>query len=421
MFNRAPLLRVPVSEIIHPSETMTLLTIEEKDLPVSPFKRRFSGHPVWQLGFRPFYLLAAGFAVVSIPLWLSSYFGKAPEFLHLGLYWHMHEMVFGFVLAVIIGFLYTAGRNWTGLPTPHGTHLMALAALWLAGRLAMLLAPAALAAVVDVSFLPLAAWPLYRVLRRAGNKRNLFLVGLLAALTLLNISFHAMAMEWLAGSPAAIVQAAILVVVMIESVIGARVIPNFTANAVPGAKPVVHARRDAITVALTAAAGLGWASGLPGPATAGLAIAAASAQLLRIAGWMPHRTLKNPLLWILHVSYMWIPVGFILLACASLQLVSASAAFHALTVGSMGGLIIGMITRTALGHTGRRLAAGGEELIMYLLVQAGAVLRLLAALQPELREPALIWSGVCWSFAFLLYAVTYAPYLLARRIDGREG
>jgi len=399
---------------------MTLLTIEDRYAAPSP-EKRFADHPVWRLGFRPFYLLAAGFSALSIPLWLAAYFGRVPAVLNIGLAWHMHEMVFGFAIAVIIGFLYTAARNWTGMWTPRGKHLAALAALWLAGRLAMLSAPPAFAAAIDALFLPAAAWPLYRILRRAGSRRNLFLIGLLGMLSMLNLAFHGAALGWLAWKQVSIMHAAIFVVVMIETAIGARVIPNFTANAVPGVKPVIHARRDAIGIGLTALACIGWVLDLPAPATAALAAAAACSQLLRIAGWKPHRTLENPLLWILHISYAWIPIGFLLLALAALQLVSSSTAFHALTVGSMAGLIIGMITRTALGHTGRQLRAGRRELLMYLLVQTGAVLRVAAALDGGARETMLILSGACWCLTFLLYVIFYGPYLFESRIDGREG
>ena len=148
---------------------MSLLTIEEP----APCELRAlwrPEHPLWRLGFRPFYLLAAGFSAIAVPLWIARYFGLLPNLQHVGLNWHMHEMVFGVVLAVIIGFLYTAGRNWTGLWTPTGTHLAALAALWCAGRIAMLAAPPLLAALIDMLFLPLAAWPLYRVLKQSDNK-----------------------------------------------------------------------------------------------------------------------------------------------------------------------------------------------------------------------------------------------------------
>jgi uncharacterized protein involved in response to NO len=404
---------------------MTISTIDEAGAPRAKSRdvpSRFSDLPVWRLGFRPFYLLAAIFAALGIPLWMARYNGVLSGFPAIGLYWHLHEMVFGFAVTVVIGFLYTAARNWTGEWTPRGAHLAALAAVWLAGRLAMLFAPPLAAALIDIAFLPLAAWPFYRVLHKAGNKRNAFLAGLLSLLALANLAFHAAVLNLFAVRPVAAVEAAILIIVVIESVIGSRIIPGFTANAVPGVKPRLHERRDRICMGLTVAACAAWIIGLPAPALAGFALAAAAAQVVRMAGWNGHRTLHNPLLWILHLSYAWIPAGFLLLALAAMQVVSTSAAFHAFTVGSMGGLIIGMITRTALGHTGRRLHAGLAETAMYILAQAGALARLHAALwMGETRPAALMASALCWSAAFGLYVMVYGPYLMRARIDGKEG
>lgn len=398
-----------------------LLKIEEPDMPAT-FGSTLTNHPIWRLGFRPFYLLAALFAAASVPLWIAQYFGWLRGFPNVGLYWHMHEMMFGFAIAVIIGFLYTAGRNWTGLWTPRKGHLAMLAALWLAGRVAMLVAHPLVAALVDLAFLPLATWPMYRVIQRAGNKRNLFLVGLLGVLALSNAAFHLGALGVFEWNPAAAVQAAILIVVLVESIIGARVIPGFTANGAPGTKPIVNERRDHISLGLTVGTAIVWIGGFPAPAIAAFAAAAGCSQLMRLAGWKPHRTVGQPLLWILHLSYAWIPLGFFLISLSALHFVSASAAFHALAVGSMAGLIIGMMTRTALGHTGRPLRAGRQELLMYLLVQAGAIARLWAALDTHgLRDTLLLVAVACWAVAFLLYSIVYGPYLSQARIDGREG
>lgn len=400
---------------------MSVIRIEEPAVDRGD-KNGLLRHPLLRLGFRPFYLLAAAFAAVSVPLWVAKYFGWMTALPHVDLNWHMHEMVFGFAIAVIIGFLYTAGRNWTGLWTPRRGHLAALAALWLAGRAAMLALPAPAAAAVDLLFLPLAAWPIYRVLQRTGNKRNLFLVGLLGLLSLANAAYHAAVLGWLQLSSITAIQAAILVIVIIESAIGGRVIPGFTANAVPGTKTITDPRRDRIGIVLTAAAALAWIAGLPAPLTAALAVAAGCAQLLRLGGWKPHVTLGQPLLWILHVSYAWIPIGFFALALAALGLASSSAAFHVLGVGSMAGLIIGMITRTALGHTGRPLRAGRAEFAMYALLQAGVLARLVAALNlPSLRDPMLMLAAACWGAAFLIYVAVYGPYLARARVDGRDG
>ncbi len=401
---------------------MSLLTIEEPLAPASAVRGLFKpDHPLWRLGFRPFYLLAALLAALAVPLWAAHYLGWIGG-ARLDLGWHMHEMVFGVAIAVIVGFLFTAARAWTGLWTPRGGHLAALALVWIAGRVAMLAAPPLAAALVDLLFLPLAAWPLYRVLRRAGNTRNLFLPGLLCLLALANASFHAARLGWLALPLMAPVEAAILVVVLMESVIGARVIPMFTRNGAPGSAPVVHPRRDNIALALTAGTVLGWIGGLPAPAFAGLAFAAACATAVRLAGWQPQRTLGVPLLWILHLSYAWIPVGFLLLALAAMGAVSNSAAFHALAAGSMGGLIIGMMTRTALGHTGRPLKAGKAETAMFWLVQLGALVRLCAALGPVALRPAcLAGAALAWALAFALYLTVYGPYLFKIRLDGKEG
>lgn len=400
---------------------MALIFIEEPRVPKNG-KSLLNDHPLLRLGFRPFYLLAAAFAAISVPLWISRYFGWAPGLKHVDLNWHMHEMIFGFAIAVIVGFLYTAGRNWSGLWTPRGKALAAIAGLWLAGRVAMLTADPVVAALVDIAFLPVAAWPLYRVLKQSGNKRNLFLVGLLAMLAIANATFHAAALGWLSISTVQPVHAAILIIVIIESVIGGRVIPGFTANAVQGVKPIVNVQRDKISIVLTASACVAWIGGFPAPLTAALAMAACCAQLTRLAGWMAHRTLKHPLLWILHLSYAWISFGFGLLSLAALHIVSASAAIHVLAVGSMAGLIIGMTTRTALGHTGRALKVGTKEIAMYALIQIGAVARFVAAVDAAgVRDVALVTAMAAWSIAFVLYVVVYGPYLFTARIDGREG
>ncbi len=401
---------------------MSLSTIEEPVAPAAAAAAPWrAAHPVWQLGFRPFYLLAAVFAAVAVPVWLAQYLGWI-GWPRVGLAWHMHEMVFGMAVAVIVGFLLTAVRAWTGLWTPRRGQLAALAALWIGGRVALLAAPPLLAALVDVAFLPLSAWLLFRVLRRADNKRNQFLPVLLLLLAFANALYHAAVLEWIALSPATPVEAAILIIVLIESVIGARAIPMFTRNGVAGSTPLVDPRRDQAALGLTVAAAIGWMLPLPPAVFAVLAFAAGCASLLRLAGWQPLRTLGVPLVWILHVSYAWIPVGFFLLALAALHIVTPSAAFHALAVGSTAGLIIGMMTRTTLGHTGRPLVAGAAETAMYWLIQLGALARLLAAVGPaEVRQVSLLGAALAWSLAFSLFVIVYGRFLWQARIDGKEG
>ena len=379
-------------------------------------------HPLLRLGFRPFYLLAAALAALSVPLWLAGYKGMLPSLPAASMLWHMHEMVFGFAGAVIIGFLFTAGRNWTNLPTPAGAELAALAVLWVAGRAAMLLAPGLPAMIVDGMFLPLCAAAFGRVLVLARSKRNYPICGILALLSVANLLFHAAANGWIALSALKPVHGAILMVTVLEAVIGGRVIPMFTRNGAPGSQPATVAWREKASIALLLATAVAWVGGLPGFVAAPLAFAAAGVNALRLAGWAPFATVRVPLLWILHLAYAWIVAGLLLLGFAALGIGSASSAFHALAVGGMSGLIIGMITRTALGHTGRMLRAGPAESGMYLLLQAGAIGRLCANIVPAgMRDILLLGSAIAWSAAFLLYLFVYGPYLSQARIDGREG
>jgi len=396
---------------------MALLTIEEARPAPAPAP---AGLPLFALGFRPFYLLGAAFAALAVPLWIAAQAGvRLP--VRVDMLWHMHEMVFGFALAIVVGFLYTAGYNWTKLWTPRGRVLAAIAGLWVAGRAAMLFAPPAWGAAVDAAFLPVAAWPLYRVLKQSGNRRNMFLVVLLGLLALANAAYHAATLGWAAIDPLQPVHGAIMLIVVIEIAIGGRVIPMFTRNAVPDARPVQDERRDRWALVLTVLAGAAWALGLEARLSASLALFAAVGQGARLIGWQPWRTWKNPLLWILHVSYFWIPFGFALLALSELGYVTAGAALHVLTVGALAGLVMGMITRTALGHTGRALRAGRAELAMFVLVQAAVVLRFGAAVLPAWRDAGLVLATVCWSAAFLVYLAVYVPYLTAARADGRAG
>lgn len=396
---------------------MALLTIEEARPAPAPAPR---GMPLFALGFRPFYLLGAAFAALAVPLWIAAQAGvRLP--VRVDMLWHMHEMVFGFALAIVVGFLYTAGYNWTKLWTPRGRQLAAIAGLWVAGRAAMLCAPPVWGAAVDAVFLPVAAWPLYRVLKQSGNRRNMFLVVLLGLLALCNVCYHAAALGWAHIDPMKPVHGAIMLIVVIEIAIGGRVIPMFTRNAVPDARPVQDERRDRWALVLTVLAGAAWTFGLEARLTASLALFAAVGQGARLIGWQPWRTWRNPLLWVLHVSYFWIPFGFALLALSELGYVTGSAALHVLTVGALAGLIMGMITRTALGHTGRALRAGRSELAMFVLVQAAVVLRFGAAVLPAWRDTGLVLATVCWSAAFLVYLAVYVPYLTAARADGRAG
>ena len=382
-----------------------------------------AGWPVLRLGFRPFYLGAAVFAGLAVPLWLALFLGWVS--LDLGvapLLWHAHEMLFGFAVAVIVGFLLTAGKAWTALPTPRGAALGALAGVWLAARLAPLVAPYAVYAALDLLLLPAVAAVLIHVLLRANNRRNLPLAGILIGLAVANAVFHLAVLGLLDLAPMRALHAALALIVMIECVMAGRVIPAFTNAVTPGLNLKIQPRIEQVTLALTALALTAWVIGAPAVITAGAFAAAAAAHLRRQGSWQPWVTRQRPILWILQAAYAWIPVGFALLAAAQLGWLSVSAGVHALAVGATGGLIIGMVTRTARGHTGRPLVASRAEVLAYALVMTAAVLRvLLPIVAPQWLVLSLLSAALAWSAGFALYLAVFTPWLMSTRLDGKDG
>ncbi len=384
------------------------------------------GWPLLRLGFRPFYLGAAAFAALGLPLWLALLWGH-PSIQPLqpvlpGLLWHAHEMLFGFAAAVIVGFLMTAGKAWTGLPTPRGPALGALALLWLAARLTAFSGPYALFALLDLALLPLVCAVLLERLLRARNRRNLPLAGILALLALSNLAFHLAQAGVSALDPRQALYAALALIVMIECVMGGRVIPAFTASATPGLRLLPAPRLEWATLATTALALLAWVLKAQAGAQAVLLLAAAGLNAQRLYRWQGACTRGRPILWILHAAYAWLPLGLALLAAAALGWLPASLGLHALAVGLTGGLIIGMVTRTARGHTGRALQVGRAEVTAYALVLGAAALRVaLPALNPAWTNAALLLAGLAWSLAFAIYLGIYTPWLCRTRLDGKDG
>lgn len=381
-----------------------------------------SGWALWQLGFRPFYLLAACQALLSVPLWALQFSGWWPSAWLQGPVWHGHEMVFGYAQAVVVGFLFTAGRNWSGQPTPTGRSLMALALWWLAGRVLVLTPWALAAALVNVSFPLAAAWGLWRALRRGNNRRNDFFPVLLVLMALACGALHAsLALGWTGWGHRGLVVALDLVLFMV-AVMGGRVIPMFSNNALPGLQATRHPRLEqaalGLVLALLAADAIGW----DGPWSAPLLLAALVAHSARLACWRPWKTWRQPLVWVLHLAYAWVPIHLALRLGAALQVLPAGPATHALTVGAIGTLTLGMMTRTALGHTGRPLHAGTAEITAYALVSGAALLRVGAPLlQPAWLLPAVLASASVWSLAFAVYLWRYTPWLLRPRLDGQPG
>ena len=375
-----------------------MATLNQIQSPSSDRQVRFA---LWDLGFRPFYLLASLFAALSIGGLLTYAYLQGPM-------WHAHEMLFGFTLAVLTGFLLTAGQNWSGQPTPKGVHLGVLAGLWVLGRVLVLSPWGWLAAITNVAF-PLAvahalAMPLYR----ARNRRNYFFVALLVLMGLAQLVVHLNALGVLRVPGWAGIALGLDVMLLVLCVMGGRVIPMFTNNGIPGARAVRNPWVEKLALGLVVVLIVADALHVSGPWFALLAVLCTLAHLTRWWLWQPWKTVHTPLVWVLHLAYTWIPVHLTFRAVATMTWVSPSVANHALTVGAIGAMVIGMMTRTALGHTGRMLIAGPAEVWCYALVAGAAVVRVLVPLlNPALILQAVLVSALMWSSAFALYAWRY--------------
>jgi len=384
--------------------------------------------PLLALGFRPFYLFAAVFAIVAVPAWLVSYAGGdlAGNYLH-GVAWHSHEMIFGFAAAVIAGFLLTAVRNWTGRPTPTGVLLGGLVTLWLLARVLMLTGPANAAALVDVLFLPALAIAVGIPIWASRNVRNYKILAVLSVLTLANVGYH------LASSGSLPLEfgrvsmtAALDVISILIAIVGGRVVPAFIGNAVEGSSPrhirsVEFVSIGALLVILVAGVVTPWIA-VPHIAWLSVFVIAAVGQGVRLLLWQPFRARGNPLLWMLPVAYAWLPISLALKALELSSIIPSGAAIHALTIGTIASLMMAMMMRSALGHSGRPLIAGPAEIAAFVLLQLSAIVRILAAsIMPGAYQEAMIASGVLWTLAFIVFLWRYWPVLTRPRIDGRPG
>ena len=381
-------------------------------------------------GFRPHFLLAGLAGLVLVPVWASSFVLNTP----LGsswppLLWHAHEMLFGFIASAIAGFLLTAVPSWTGEKGFAGRPLLILTGIWLAGRLLIAtsgLWPALLVAGVDLAFLPVLAMLVARPLLRSRN-RNTPLLAVLTLFWLTDLSFQVCLIGKNLPLALQALHVGIDIVLVLVTVIGGRVVPTFTSSALRplGVANAVQ-NRTLITAFAVAAMALITLIDVFAPDTrlAGwVAAFAAVIQVLRLLQWATWRTLRQPIVWVLHLSYAWLPIGLALKAVALLAGAGFAAFWlHALTIGALTTMIVAVMTRASLGHTGRPLIVDPLITLAYLLLTGAAAIRVFGLSGFGLSYPAVIvLAALCWTVAFALFVTIYAPILWRPRIDGKPG
>ena len=385
---------------------------------------------LWGYGFRPFFLAAPALAALLIPWWAGALFAGIP----LGTdwpasLWHGHEMLFGFIGAAIAGFLLTAIPSWTGERGFAGWPLMLLSAVWVLGRIAVStssLWPLPGVAALDLAFLPgLVALVLPPLVR--SRNRNTPLLVVLTALWATNIAFYFGVFR----GDAALARQALLIgidiVLLLITVIGGRILPAFTSAALKqaGIPKAMHTWRAMTPLAVGAMLAVTMADlWRPESAAAGvLAVAAAVIQAVRLAQWRGDRTLRSPIVWVLHLGYLWLPVGLALKALACLtDLGFAGFYLHALTIGAATTMIMAVMTRATLGHTGRPLLVSRPTVCAYGLLTAAAVVRVFGPIWiPLPYKDVIALAAALWTAAFVLFLAVYAPVLLSPRADGKPG
>ena len=381
-------------------------------------RRPEDGMAFFSAGFRPFFLLAAAWAAIAVPVWLAAYVhgyvlpGALPA-----MTWHAHEMIYGYALAAVTGFLLTAIPNWTGRLPIRGVPLAVLASLWLAGRMALLASAAIgpqLAAAIDLSFLFVLILLVAREVTAAENFHNLPVIAVLGLLFAGNVLVHLHALD-IAYTSALGNRIGVATLVLLISLIGGRIIPSFTRNWLVKnrpevAVPVPHDRVDAACLLVIVASLVAWVAGYNA-----LAVAGGIAAAVRLSRWRGLATVREPLLFILHVGYAWVAIGLTLVGLNGLfEWAPPGAPLHALTVGAIGTMTLAVMTRASLGHSGRALTAGRGTIAIYLLVTLAALLRVSAPFTFNVAEFT-AFAGLAWSAAFGLFAVLYAPVLFGKK------
>lgn len=387
--------------------------------------------PLLRQAFRPMFLFGAAFSAIAMLLW-GLILGGQLKIQPVGqvLFWHSHEMLFGFACAIVIGFLLTAVQNWTALRAPHGKSLLLLTLLWLSGRLLLLFGqglPLWLVAAVDLSFLPLAAWLLAKPLLAVKQYRNLFFVPVLLLLTACNLIMYLGLFLGRYDLQQLGSLNAIWLITLLMAIVGGRVIPMFTANGTKTPKV------EALVWLDRAALGSLWLifvlhffslhTLVPAKLLSALFALSALLTAIRCARWKIWLTFRVSLLWSLHLAYWFIPLGLALFALRYAGFaISQSIALHALTAGAMGSMILSMMARVSLGHSGRLLQPKQIMAWAFLLVALAGISRTLLIWLLPAHTFSLLWLGIaCWVLAYACYVLVYFPVLTTPRADGRPG
>lgn len=393
--------------------------------------RAVDAYGLWGRAFRPFFLAAAIYASAIVPWWTLAWLGfvPAPRWPSPS-WWHGHEMVFGLVVAAISGFLLTASPVWSGGRALQGPPLRALLVLWVAGRVAMAFAgvlPAWAVAAIDLAFLPALSIAITRTLWGSGQRRNQALVVVLLALTAANAAVHAEVLGLAHGVASRALRLAVDGVVLLILVIGGRITPAFTRNALVragDARPVwMSPWPNGLAIASVGALALVTVIAGRGTTTGVLALIAGAAAAARMAGWQTWSVRRDPLVWSLHAGAAWVAVGLFLVAAGDLgAAIPVSAGLHALTAGAMGTMILAVMTRVGLGHTGRPLQLDRAVVWCFVLVIGAAIVRVAVPFQTAAGQRiGLIASGLGWAAAFLLFVLRYWTILTRPRVDGQPG
>ncbi len=379
---------------------------------------------ILEMGFRPFFLAMALWAILAMLLFTLGAHGDIVISSHFGLFgWHAHEMQFGFIGAAVAGFLLTAVPSWTSRPPLSGPPLLALLAIWIAGRAAMFWAEplgAVLVAVIDSAFwLALAAAVLVPI-TRTRNFRNLPVVGAVMLLFIAAAGSHLAHFGIVPDQMA--LRLGTAVVVLLIALIGGRIVPNFTRNRLAQRQaerlPAAFGWFDRLVLFLSLAVLAAWVVGLQHAGLAFACLVMGALHLARLARWRLQAILSEPLIWVLHLGYGWIAIGFLMLGLSLAGVViPQSVAIHAWTAGAMGTMILAVATRATLGHTGRALTAGWGTVLVFVLITLAALSRLTVAILPGQFLLLIAIAGTAWIAAFLLYLGLYGPALLSPRVD----